>query len=89
MEDNWFEGAPINHFRARVEIELAKRNLNVSEVARRINKTAQHVSQVLDRGDPKTSTLQEIADAIGVEPDVLLKKVTPEQYGEVMIPRKK
>ncbi len=86
-DKEFFEKSPINHFRARVEMELARRNMSIAAIARSIRKTPQHVGAVVDRGNPKTSALREIAEAIGVEPGVLLNEVTAQEYGEVMIPR--
>lgn len=76
----------VNHFRARVEILLRERGWSFRELGRQIDKSPQALKDIVDRGDPKASTLKMIADALDVSPDDLLQEVTPEEYGEAFLP---
>lgn len=75
-----------NHFRARILIILRQRGWSFNEFARQLGKTTPRVRDVVMRGDPKTSVLKEYAEALGVAPEELMEEVTPEEYGEVMLP---
>lgn len=85
--NQFFEKPPINHFKARFLIELEKRDMSIAQVARNVGKSPQHLSQVIDRGDPKSSVLRQLAESIGLETEDLLREVTLEEFGEIMIPR--
>lgn len=75
-----------NHFRARVEILLKEKGWSFRELARKLGKSAPRIRDIVERGDPKASTLREIAEALGVAPEDLLEEVTPEEYGEAFLP---
>ena len=76
----------VNHFRARLEILLRARGWTFTELGRQVKKSPQAVKDILDRGDPKASTLKMFADALDVSSDDLLEEVTAEEYGEAMLP---
>jgi len=79
----------INHFKARVEIVLRQRGWSYRELARRLDKSPPRLQDILERGDPKMTLLQEIAKVLGVPPKYLLEEVTVEEYGKAFLPTMK
>lgn len=77
----------INHFRARVEIAVSEKDSTLAELARGLNKSQTALNRILDRGNPKTSVLREIAEVLEIDPAELLEEVTLAEYGEISIPR--
>jgi len=77
----------VNHIKARIEVECQKLGVTMAEIARRTGRSPQALQDILKRGNPTLSTLREIADAMDVEMDVLIKPVTAEEYGEAHLPK--
>ena len=77
----------VNHFKARIELILKERGWSVAELARRLGKSQQRIYDIIQRGDPKTSTLRDFASVLDVQPEELLEEVTPEEYGEAFVPK--
>lgn len=77
----------VNHFKARVELILKKKGWSVAELARRLDKSQQRIYDIIQRGDPKASTLRDFAEVLEVSPEDLLEEVTPEEYGEAFVPK--
>ena len=76
----------INHFRARIVLLLRERNWSFSELGRRIGRSPQNIYNIIEQGNPRASVLKEIADVLEVTTDVLLDNVTPDEYGEALMP---
>jgi len=76
----------VNQVKARVSVEAKMRNMTISEVARRCGRSPQALQDILNRGNPRLETLQEIAGALGVSIDQLLVPVTAEEYGAAHMP---
>jgi len=76
----------INQLRARVEVECSNRGITLTELARRVGKSPQGLNDILNRNSPRLSTVQELAQALGLTLDVFLRPVTVEEYGEARIP---
>ena len=79
----------INHIKARVELLAARQDRTLSDVAKAMGRSPQSLQAVLERGNPVAGTLLELAEALGVTPNDLFEEVTPEEYGELRIPRKR
>ena len=77
----------VNHIKARIEVECRKRGITVSEVGRRTGRSPQAFQDILRRGNPTLATLKEIAAALEVEMEDLIRPVSAEEYGEATIPK--
>jgi len=76
----------VNHFRARLEIILRDKGWSFRELGRQLDKSPGSVKDIVDRGDPKASTLKAFAEALDVAPEDLLEEVTADEYGETFLP---
>lgn len=79
----------INALRARIEMELNRKNWSISELGRRVGLTPSSMRDLLHRGSTKASTLQRVAKELGVPMEVLLTEVGAEEYGDAMLPRRR
>jgi len=77
----------INHFRANVEVLLAKRGKRMIDLARDMGVAQSTLRDMVNRGRPRESTLWRFADTLNVDVEELVKTISPEEYGKVMIPR--
>lgn len=80
------EVASINHIKARIEVECRRSSITVSELARRTGRSPQALRDILVRGNPTLSTIREIAAALEVDMEELIRPVTAEEYGAAHIP---
>ena len=76
-----------NQFRARVEVEAKKREWSLAEVARRIDKSAQTFQDILNRGNPRVSTINQLAKLFGMTIEEFMADVTVDEYGSTFLPR--
>jgi transcriptional regulator with XRE-family HTH domain len=76
----------INQMRARVELECSNRGITLSEYARRLKRSPQGLNDLLNRNSPRLSTIEEMAQALGITVEQFLKPVTAAEYGEAKIP---
>ncbi len=76
----------INHFKARFGILLRKRGWSLTELSRHMGRSQPNIRYIVEKGNPKMSTLKEFADAFDVTSEELLEEVTVEEYGEAMLP---
>jgi len=77
----------INHFKANVEIMLAKKGENQAWLSRTIGMTQQSLRGILNHGRPTPKTQRKFIDALECELSDLTKDVTYEEYGKYRIPR--
>jgi lambda repressor-like predicted transcriptional regulator len=77
----------INHFKARVEMALARQGLRVVDLARLLEIAPSTVRTIMERGHPREATLERFAIALQVTTEELCSPVTPERYGVDMLPR--
>lgn len=78
---------PIHHFRARIEIEIRKHGMSMSEFARKTGRTPQALNDLLNRNNPRLDTVREFAEVFSMKMDDFVKPVTTFEYGVIMIPR--
>jgi lambda repressor-like predicted transcriptional regulator len=77
-----------NKFRARVEVECARRGWTFAELARRLGITPQALHATLGRYAHRRTTIDKIAAAFGLSVDEIETHVTPAEYGEAMMRRR-
>jgi len=77
----------INNLKARVQILMAERGMDMKELAQRMGVSTQTVYTILGKANPRVDTLTRFAEAFGVDVSVLLEPVTAEEYGNATIPR--
>jgi lambda repressor-like predicted transcriptional regulator len=78
---------PIQQLRARVKVEAARRGWSLADLARGCERSPQWLNDVLVRENPKLDTIRLLAGVLGCSIDRLLKPVTAEEFGKIMIPR--
>ena len=79
----------INHLKARVELLASERGKTLKDIAEAMGKSPQSLQAILERGNPLTSTVKELIETLGITMDELFQEVTPEEYGQATLPRKK
>ena len=57
-----------------VRILLAKENLKVSDLARRLDTSHQNISNILSKNNLTINKIEDIANALGYEIDIIFKK---------------
>lgn len=77
----------INNLKARVQVLMAERGIDIKELAHRMGVSTQTVYTILGKANPRVDTLTRIADAFDVETSTLLEPVTAEEYGKATMPR--
>lgn len=78
----------INHFRANVEIQLARRGWKAADLARALDMTHANLRSILTKGHPKEGTIERFAEVLECSVDDLIKLASPSEYGEALIPRR-
>ena len=67
----------------RVKIRLIELNMSMEDLANELGVTRQAVYQMIATGNPRVSSINKLAAALGVEPHWLLKPLgTDEERGE-------
>lgn len=76
---------PLSTFRERIEICLANIGMSKGELAELLDISQPALWQLLDRGAPRVSTLQRLAEALKVPISDLLRPVDADEYGEAVL----
>ena len=74
----------INYFKARVEMELKRRGLTTSDLARCMDAAPQNIVVTLNTGNPTIKTMRRFADALGISPETFMRPVTESEYKKIM-----
>ena len=78
----------VDQLRARLEVERRKQGLTLAQVAERMGRSPGALTEVLRNGNPTLTTINDLAATLGVPSSEILRPVTPEEYGEAMLPRR-
>jgi transcriptional regulator with XRE-family HTH domain len=76
---------PLGTFRERVEICLARIGMSKNDLADAMEISQPALWQLLDRGAPRVSTLQRLAEALRVPIAELLRPVEASEYGAMVM----
>lgn len=76
---------PLDTFRERVEICLSNIGMSKAELADALDISQPALWQLLDRGAPRVSTLQRLAEALKIPISELLRPVEADEYGKIVL----
>lgn len=77
----------IHQFKARLQVEAAKRGWKMVQLAKHLGRTPQALSDLVRQNNPRLDTLFDIASKLGMTIDEFNEPVTEEDYGKFIIPR--
>jgi transcriptional regulator with XRE-family HTH domain len=78
---------PINHIKARVQLECRRQGINIPALAKQLGITHQGLRKILNAKSRHYRTLEKLAGALGITVEQLKKTVTHREYGSFTIPR--
>ena len=79
--------AGVNQMRARVEVLAVENGWSLAEVARRMGIAPQTLQTILARGVITDEMMERLCEAFDVSEREMQREVTPQEYGEIMLPR--
>lgn len=77
----------IHQFKARLQIEAAKRGWTMSKLAKNLGRTPQALSDLIRQNNPRLDTLFEIAQRLEMTIEEFNEPVDAQEYGEALLPR--
>lgn len=80
---------PLDTFKERVDICLSKVGMSRADLEHALGISQPALWQLLDRGAPRVSTLLRLSKVLGVSMSELMRPVSAEEYGSMMLAQKK
>lgn len=83
------EEKPLGTFRERVEVCLARIGMSKHDLAEALDISQSALWQLLERGAPRVSTLQRLAEVLRVPLAELVRPVSAAEYGALVMAQHK